>query len=470
MALPVSRRSMLRGLALMAIMGPLAACAQTAAPTPTAVVTKSPQTAAGSTPTPIPTAGRSSTSAHTTIRLHARLGPEDDMWAQILPKFEQAYNAKVQLEQFSGGEYIQKLQTLAAGGQMGDVIHIFTGDSSFQLFAANGVLVSLDNFIAADRFDLGQYYKYCVDSCKVDGKYYGLPFKGHPSRCGIFFNKTLFDAASVKYPTNDSTYDDLVEAAKNLHKVGSSGVEVYGWTNPGTGDLEWYIIMSRFGGGELYIENGTKSGLTDSDAQWGWAWTYNMMNVHKVMLNPLQTNPSVTDLFRSGKLAMARLNIGTKAAFASITNFKWGMTVAPKGPKGKRGTLAETDVVGLTKFSQVKDTGWKLLQYITSREAGLALAKQTGGGRSATPGARPDVYESEEFLNLPYPEGVQQNTLVAMREVEPFVQPANFRGPEVMRAIDPYYESLILNRSKPDQKFFSTMNQAVQEILDKPRP
>jgi multiple sugar transport system substrate-binding protein len=470
MALPVSRRSMLRGLALMAIMGPLAACAQTAAPTPTAVVTKSPQTAAGSTPTPIPTAGRSSTSAHTTIRLHARLGPEDDMWAQILPKFEQAYNAKVQLEQFSGGEYIQKLQTLAAGGQMGDVIHIFTGDSSFQLFAANGVLVSLDNFIAADRFDLGQYYKYCVDSCKVDGKYYGLPFKGHPSRCGIFFNKTLFDAANVKYPTNDSTYDDLVEAAKNLHKVGSSGVEVYGWTNPGTGDLEWYIIMSRFGGGELYIENGTKSGLTDSDAQWGWAWTYNMMNVHKVMLNPLQTNPSVTDLFRSGKLAMARLNIGTKAAFASITNFKWGMTVAPKGPKGKRGTLAETDVVGLTKFSQVKDTSWKLLQYITSREAGLALAKQTGGGRSATPGARPDVYESEEFLNLPYPEGVQQNTLVAMREVEPFVQPANFRGPEVMRAIDPYYESLILNRSKPDQKFFSTMNQAVQEILDKPRP
>jgi len=156
-------------------------------------------------------AGQAQRERPVTLRLHARLGPEDDMWAQVLPKLEQAHNVKVQLEQVSGHvEYIQKLQTLAAGGQLGDVIHVFTGDSTFQIFAANGVLVSLDDFIAADRYDLGQYYKYCVESCKVDGKYYGLPFKAHPSRCGIFFNRDLFDAAGVKYPTNDSTYDDLV--------------------------------------------------------------------------------------------------------------------------------------------------------------------------------------------------------------------------------------------------------------------
>lgn len=461
----IARRRLLAGVVGTGLGLLLAACgAPSAQPSPTA--TAKPATGAQ----PAPATGKPSGSAPLTLRLHARLGPEDDMWAQMLPKFEQAHNVKVQLEQVSGHvEYIQKLQTLAAGGQLGDVIHVFTGDSTFQLFAANGVLVSLDDFIAADRYDMGQYYKYCVESCKVDGKYYGLPFKAHPSRCGIFFNKNLFDAAGVKYPTNDSTYDDLVEAAKKLHKAGAAGVEVYGWTNPGTGDIEWYIIMSRFGGGDLYIENGTRSGLADPDTQWGWTWTYNMMNVHKVMLNPLQTNPSVNDLFRSGKLAMARLNIGAKAAFASITNFKWGMTVAPKGPKGKRGTLAQTDVVGLTKFSQAKDLGWKLLQHITSKEAGLALAKQTGA-RSATPGARPDVYESEEFLSLPYPEGVQQNTVLAMREVEPFVYPANFRGPEVLRAIDPYYESLILDRSKPDQKFFGELHRAVQEILDKPRP
>lgn len=392
------------------------------------------------------------------------------MWAAVLPKFGQENNAKVELEQVPGNEHIQKIQTLAAGDQLGDVIHVFTGDSSFQMFFSSGVLVGLDEYINADKYDMNQYYKFCADGCKVDGKYGGLPFKGHPSRCGIFYNKDLFDAAGVKVPTNDSTYDDLVAAAKKLHKQSGSDVEVYGWTNPGANDLEWYIILSRFGGGDLFTQDGKQSRLKEPEAQWGWNWTYDMMNTHKAMLNPLQTNPTPSDLFVSGKLAMARLNIGTKAAFAKIDKFKWGMSVAPKGPKGQRGTLAATDVVGLTKFSKNPDLGWKLLKYITSKEAGIALGTQSGGSRSATPGARPDVYEADEVLKLPFPPGVQENTMIAMKEVEPYIQADNFRGPEVMRAINPLYESLILNNSKPDQKFFGELHQAIQDILDKPRP
>ena len=392
------------------------------------------------------------------------------MWAAMLPKFGAQYNAEVQLEQVPGTEHIQKIQTLAAGDQLGDVIHVFTGDSSYQMFFSSGVLIGLDEYISADNYDMNQYYKFCTDACRVDGKYGGLPFKGHPSRCGIFYNKDLFDAAGVPVPTNDSTYDDLVEAAKKLHKQSGSDVEVYGWTNPGANDLEWYIILSRFGGGDLFTQDGKQARLNEPDTQWGWTWTYDMMNTHQVMLNPLQTNPAPSDLFVSGKLAMARFNIGTKAAFARIDNFQWGMAVAPKGPKGQRGTLAQADVVGITKFSKNPDLAWELLKFITSKEAGIALGMQSGGGRSATPGARPDVYESEELLNLPFPPGVQENTMIAMKEVEPYIQPDNFRGPEIMRAINPMYESLILNNSQPNQQFFGELNQIVQDILDKPRP
>ena len=80
------------------------------------------------------------------------------------------------------------------------------------------------------------------------------------------------------------------------------------------------------------------------------------------------------------------------------------------------------------------------------------------------------MYESQDFLNLKYPEGVQANTLQAMKEVEPYIQPANFRGPEIQRALDPLYESLILDKAKPDKAFFDQLNQAQQDILDKPRP
>src|SRR5512144_832408 len=117
------------------------------------------------------------------------------------------------------------------------------------MFSSSGMLIGLDKYIADHKFDLNQYYKFCIDIMKVDGKMGGLPFKGHPSRCGIFYNKDLFDAAGIKVPTNDSTYDDLTAAAKKLHKVGAGGdVDTFGWCNPGRNDLEWYIVLTRAGG------------------------------------------------------------------------------------------------------------------------------------------------------------------------------------------------------------------------------
>ena len=106
---------------------------------------------------------------------------------------------------------------------------------------------------------------------------------------------------------------------------------------------------------------------------------------------------------------------------------------------------------------------------MTSKDAGITLGKQRGGSKSATPGGRPDVYESPELVNLPYPEGVQQNTALAMKDVEPFTQPANYRGPEIQRAMDPLYEALLLDKAKPDKAFFDQLHLAVQDVLDKPK-
>jgi ABC-type glycerol-3-phosphate transport system substrate-binding protein len=145
------------------------------------------------------------------------------------------------------------------------------------------------------------------------------------------------------------------------------------------------------------------------------------------------------------------------------------MSVAPKGPGGQRGSLAQADVMGATKFSKTPDMAWKLVKGLTSKEAGIILGKQTGN-KSATPGGRPDVYESDDLLKLPFPEDTQKNTMFAMQNAEPFTQPANYRGPEVQRAIDPLYEGLVIGKNQPDKAFFDQLHLAVQDVLDKPKP
>ena len=113
---------------------------------------------------------------------------------------------------------------------------------------------------------------------------------------------------------------------------------------------------------------------------------------------------------------------------------------------------------------------WKLVKGLCSKEAGIILGQQQGGSKSATPGGRPDVYESDDLLKLPFPEDTQKNTMFAMQNAEPFTQPANYRGPEIQRAIDPLYQELILDKAKPDKAFYDRLHQAVQDILDKPKP
>jgi multiple sugar transport system substrate-binding protein len=298
----------------------------------------------------------------------------------------------------------------------------------------------------------------------VDGKTGGLPFKSHPSRVGLFYNIDLFDKAGVKVPDLNWSYDQLVEAAQKLNKPPDSFAFSHLWR-----DISMYSIMSRIYGGDFYTQDGKSTMIDKPESQQGWAWHYDMMNRHKVTLNPIQTAPTVQDVFVSGKLAMFRANVGTKAAFNGITAFKWSMTLAPKGPTGNRGSLAETDVEAMTTFSKNPDKAWALLKLVTSKEAGIALAQQTGN-RSATPGGRPDVYESPEHLNLPYPAGVQQVSLQAMKEVEPWRGPDNFRGPEVKRLADEKSDLLLLDKAKPDKAFFDDLKREIQIILDKPRP
>ena len=64
-----------------------------------------------------------------------------------------------------------------------------------------------------------------MEQITVDGKYYALPFRS--DFWVVFYNKALFDAANVDYPTNDMTLDEYDELARQMTS-GSGAEKVYG--------------------------------------------------------------------------------------------------------------------------------------------------------------------------------------------------------------------------------------------------
>jgi multiple sugar transport system substrate-binding protein len=318
----------------------LAACGQTEAPAAPAPSPDATPSAPAPTAVPDATQPAATPAAPATLRVHARAGVEDEMFGKMLPQFEAANpGVTVTLEEFPSVEYLQKVQTLAAGGQLGDVLQLFTNDASYQLFFAGGSLAAIDDYIRQDNVDLSEWYAYSIDACRVDGRMGGLPFKAHPSRVGLFYNVDLFEQARIDPPTLDWTYDQLADTASRINDPPAA----YGFSHPWR-DISYYSIMSRMYGGDFFAADGRSTQIDLAESRQGWTWHYEMMNQRRVTANPIQTAPTPNDLFVSGQLAMLRSNVGAKAGFTGITNFRWNMTLAPKGPTGNRGSLAETDV------------------------------------------------------------------------------------------------------------------------------
>jgi multiple sugar transport system substrate-binding protein len=289
---------------------------------------------------------------------------------QVIDKWKEK-NPGVEVEgQFAADDYWTKLQTQMASGVTPDV-----GISDYGRtvsYAKTGTLLPLDDFIARDGYDLKQFLPAAVaqyrwregdfDSGGEDGTMFGRPSDGQ----GFIFayNKTLFDAAGVDYPTDEWTWDDLVTAAQALT---NEDANQWGVAAPDLGTL----LRGNFvyaAGGEFTTPD-LKAMTLDSEATvsaYKWAW--DLIYTHKVAAAP---NPSQQiNPFMSGQTAMYFNGVWWIADFATITDFEWDIALFPKNPQtGKRTTSLESDGWWAFAASKNPDLAWSLTSYLASKEA-----------------------------------------------------------------------------------------------------
>ena len=119
-------------------------------------------------------------------------------WAESFNE-DNAGEINVVIEDFPGSEYFQKINTLAAGGAIGDQFWISSIEGYFRL-AATGVIRPLDDLIESSGYDLTEHYPATISAARLNGQLYGIPILAHPGRVGLFFNKNIFDDAGVELP------------------------------------------------------------------------------------------------------------------------------------------------------------------------------------------------------------------------------------------------------------------------------
>ena len=463
----------------------MAALGVAAAPIVSACGPAAPSATGGaSTPAAAPPAAATTTSAAANqpaaaapaaeLRLHVRTGNEADTLADRLPEFEASSpGTKVKIESFPAADYFAKLQTLVAGGQLGDVLWGIVHQGWGPYFLASGVTTPLDSLIETDKFDLTQYYPVALQAARVfEGKMLGLPFKLQPFAIGLYYNATAFEEAKVQPPTLTTTQAELVQIARQMQVNDASGRPTrFGFFPALIGTAyESLVTVVRPFGGDVMSADGTKAVLNAPAAVAGMKWVYDMVFQDKVApsVQQLGGDPAMPldSMFVAGTGAMFQSGSSAKSLPTRVKDkFVVKDTLMPMGPGNNRGSMAGVDVMMINKQSKFQKESWGLVKMLCDKETGIRLGEGRGGA-SGTCGARPDSFNDPRLMTNP----LHQVWIKAAEDSGPLYVPANFRGGEIDTLIKQKLGGLYNGDEKFEQKFFDDLNAGVQQILDKPKP
>jgi len=435
--------------------GALAACGQQAAPSTGTTTTASQPTALAK--------------KNVTVRITARQNPEQDMWPIRVPPFQEKYpNIKVEPD-LHAGNIQEKTAALIASNTVGDVVHTHFSAAQPQNLYLGKSMIALDALIAKDKLDLKGWYPQAIDAGKVDGKVIALPFKGKMATVALFYNLTMFEQAGIKPPDLNTTLEQLLEMAVKLTRPDGSQWGIAGTLPDNARSLTGTL---RRWNANVYDGEQKKATLDTPEARTGFGWFYDAFHRRKVA-DPVANQPV---LFREGKAAMLiHEDFNQKTSIhpaAESQGWKYGATLIPKGPTGKRGGVWIPDALQLSAQSANQAEAWEALKWFSNKETGLALGQQKSQGTSTTPGARPDVYNDPGFLNHPvFPKVLQEldrDSNVLGENYQGSI-PHNYKITEVNAVLKKAVDQIRKNEAEPTPAFLKNLNDEVQNVLSLPR-
>jgi multiple sugar transport system substrate-binding protein len=109
-------------------------------------------------------------------------------------------------------DFWTKIQTGVAGGSTFDTFWMTA--RNLPVYAAQGALAPVQPLVDDGSIELEMYPETLRSMYSFEDTVYGIPRDF--DTIALFYNKDLFDAAGVEYPTGDWTWDDMRAAAEQL--------------------------------------------------------------------------------------------------------------------------------------------------------------------------------------------------------------------------------------------------------------
>lgn len=320
----------------------------------------------------------------------------------IVDAFQEKYpNIKVELSDTASADYTNKLSIMLNGGSDVDAFWVKDADT-IKALSDKGQLADLKEYIDRDGIDLAAYNG-LAENFIFDGKVVGLPSR--TDYYVLYYNKDIFDAANVEYPTNDMTWEDFEKTAKAI-TAGEGASKKYGalihtWQacveNWGVQDGKHTIMDTDYSFFKPYYEMVLRMQNDDKSIQ-DYA-TLKSNNIH-------YSSPFL--LGQVGMMPMGTWFMSTLISKidAGESEVNWGVATIPHAADLQAGyTVGSTTPMCVNNASEKKEAAWEFLKFACGEE---------GAALHAAVGSIPAMTNDEMLTKIAATPGMPEGVLEAL--------------------------------------------------------
>jgi len=334
----------------------------------------------------------------------------------------------------SSGDYYTVLMTQIGAGTPPPLMQIDGGE--LPPYSNRGALIPLDSYIESDpEGKLDDFFPEVLKVYQWKNKTYVLP--KDMVTFGLFYNKTLFDAAGIPYP-GDWTEDDYLEATKKLTKKDSNGnITQYGNVIPTA--FGNYFAMVWQHGGQYLDEAHKKCLLHEPPAYEALQWWADLINVHK-------TAPVPTEYmgFETGKVGLMLEGSYMVPGFQQITDFEWDIAHKPKGPTG-RSSIIYSAGFGISPTCKYPDQGWEFVKFMTYEGSEMLATLGYSMPSRKSIASKPGIYVGAEKTK-----GKNVSVFMEAREYARFFE-LTLSWPQQLAILTPELDKVWLGQSSAEE-------------------
>ena len=257
----------------------------------------------------------------------------------------------------------QKASIYEAANKLPDII----STNTFSLHRYKNVMLPLDDLVARDRVEHqpDDFYPAIIESCRYADDLFLVPYFFNVSL--LYYNIDMFAEAGVQLPSNDWTWSDYVQNARELTQFyRGRGEDKYGTTIVAGWWVEWLCHVHQ-AGGQLIGDDWHHSPMDSPQAIEALQFFSDLVNVHKV-------SPATRDIlpymFVNQHSAMQwGGHTENWVGLRKNAEFRWDVALLPGHESGNRGSERVAVGMGINKKSPHRELAWEFIKYFANYES-----------------------------------------------------------------------------------------------------